>query len=160
MSSRVPSLGPRGEGWVAAQLVLFALIGAAGLTALAGPAGGPTVPAIVVGGVAIGAGGLLVLRAVAGLGSSLTPFPRPAAGTALVEDGAYRRIRHPIYAGILLAGLGWAILSGSIVTLALVGLLFLLFDVKSRREEAWLDAVFPGYVAYRTRTKRFIPGLY
>lgn len=150
---------------MAAQLVLFALIGASGLAALArtsagpSPAGAPDWLALAgVGAVAVGA--LIVARAAWDLGASLSPFPRPAAGARLVEGGAFRWIRHPIYSGILLAATGWAAVTGSIVTLVLVGLLALLFDAKSRREEAWLTATFAGYAAYRARTKRFVPGVY
>ena len=166
MISRLPSLGPRGEGWVVAQLVLFALIGATGLAALAGRPGGPwplAGPGPVAGLVGIGAiaaGGLVVLRAAWDLRASLSPFPRPVDGAELVAHGAFRRVRHPIYSGILLAAAGWALVAGSLVTLALAGLLAVLFDAKSRREEAWLSAAFPGYAAYRARTKRFVPGVY
>jgi protein-S-isoprenylcysteine O-methyltransferase Ste14 len=166
MTSRLPSLGPRGEGWVVAQLVLFALIGATGLAALAGrPAGpsqlsGPLPVLVVIGVFAIAAGALVVVRASWDLRASLSPFPRPMSSAELVDVGAFRRVRHPIYSGILLAGAGWGLVCGSLVTLALVGLLAVLFDAKSRREEAWLSAAFPGYEAYRARTKRFVPGLY
>jgi len=34
------------------------------------------------------------------------------------------------------------------------------FWLKSRREEAWLTERFPGYDAYRRRTRRFLPGLW
>jgi len=34
------------------------------------------------------------------------------------------------------------------------------FDLKSRREERWLEERYPGYAAYRARTRRLIPGLY
>jgi protein-S-isoprenylcysteine O-methyltransferase Ste14 len=151
---------------VVAQLLLFALIGATGLASLAGRPGDPSSPAGtslvagLVGAGAIVAGGLVVLRAAWDLRASLSPFPRPMAGAELIDHGAFRRVRHPIYSGILLAGAGWALASGSLVTLALVGLLALLFDAKSRREEAWLEADFPGYEAYRARTRRFIPGVY
>jgi protein-S-isoprenylcysteine O-methyltransferase Ste14 len=166
VTSRLPSLGPRGEGWVAAQLVLFALIGATGLAALAGRPGGPwslagPYPvAVLVGGGAVVVGGLVVVRAAWDLRASLSPFPRPVAGAELVDGGAFRRVRHPIYSGILLAGAGWALVAASLVTLALVVLLAVLFDAKSRREEAWLSAAFPGYETYRARTRRFVPGVY
>ena len=40
-------------------------------------------------------------------------------------------------------------------------LLALLFDLKARREEAWLMERFPKYAAYRARTpRRFVPWLY
>jgi protein-S-isoprenylcysteine O-methyltransferase Ste14 len=56
--------------------------------------------------------------------------------------------------------LGWGLITGSIVAIAATGLLFLLFDAKSRREEAWLSAIHRAYPAYRSRTKRFIPWIY
>ena len=157
--SRLPSLGPRGEGWVVAQVVLFILIAGSGTAALSDGQGRSLV-AFVAGVGAIVAGAGLVVRATRDLRAGLTPFPRPAPGAALVDSGAFRLIRHPIYAGFLLAGLGWSVVAGSIVTLALVGLLALLFDAKARREEAWLTDAVPGYPAYRARTRRFIPGVY
>jgi protein-S-isoprenylcysteine O-methyltransferase Ste14 len=36
-------------------------------------------------------------------------------------------------------------------------LLFAFFALKSRREEAWLEARFPEYASYRARTPRLIP---
>jgi len=156
-----PALGPRGEGWVVAQLVLFAAIAMAGLSdasAQGGALWGPATNALgyvgMVLGCALAAWGGWDLRA------SLSPFPRPTAGAALVQDGAYRLIRHPIYSGVVLAALGWGVVNGSAVSILLAGALFVLFDLKSRREELWLEEVLPGYPAYRARTKRFIPWLY
>jgi protein-S-isoprenylcysteine O-methyltransferase Ste14 len=40
-------------------------------------------------------------------------------------------------------------------------LLAVLFDLKARREEAWLIERFPEYADYRARTpRRFVPWLY
>lgn len=160
MSTHLPDLGSRGEGWVAVQIALFAAIGVTGLASLAdGPRDGPT-PAEVAGLVAIVAGVMVVAAASWTLRANLSPFPRPTAGATLVETGPFRWVRHPIYAGIVLAAVGWAAFCGSIVTLILAAVLLLLFDAKSRREEAWLEDRFPGYPGYRARTSRFIPGLY
>lgn len=41
-----------------------------------------------------------------------------------------------------------------------VALLAIVLDLKRRREEAWLAARYPGYGAYRARTKALIPFLY
>lgn len=162
MDSRLPALGPRGEGWVAAQLVLFVAIGWAGLAtwsgqAVASPWG---VPASGLGALAIVAGGTVAVRGAWDLRTSLSPFPRPIAGASLIESGAYRLIRHPIYSGLVLAAIGWGLVTGSIVVNTLAGLLFLLFAGKSRREEAWLIEAHPGYAAYQRRTKRLIPWIY
>ncbi len=147
---------------MAAQLVLFVAIGGAGLAAWLGQSAGTSwgVLAAGAGVLAIVAGGVLAVRGVRDLRTSLSPFPRPIAGAPLVESGAYRLIRHPIYSGLVLSAIGWGLVTGSIPALVLAGLLFLLFAGKSRREEAWLIEAHPGYAAYRRRTKRLIPWIY
>ncbi len=162
MATRIPALGPRGEGWVAAQLVLFLLIGAAGLPALVRvPWSTPLGLLALVAGLSLIVLGLaLALRASRDLRQGLTPFPRPVAGAPLVVSSTYRRIRHPIYSGVLLAALGWTFVTTSILVLGLTALLLVLFDLKSRREEAWLLEAYPEYRSYRERTPRFIPGIY
>jgi protein-S-isoprenylcysteine O-methyltransferase Ste14 len=162
MSSRIPALGPRGEGWVIAQLVLFAIIGGAGLRAVvdAGVPGPWGRLAMLVGLLAISGGGLLAARGSWDLRASFSPFPRPVVGAPLIETGAYGLVRHPIYSGLILGALGWALVTSSFVALVSAGLLLLLFAAKGRREEAWLAAIHPDYGAYQRRTKRLIPWIY
>ena len=155
----VPALGPRGEGWVAVQLVLFAAIGLTGLASVLGGGAGAPLTAIA-GGVFITVGLLVVAGGAAALGSNLTPFPRPRQAATLVETGAYRYVRHPIYSGLVLASVGWSMATAAPQALVPTALLALLFDVKSRREEAWLSEQLPGYEAYRERTAKFVPGVY
>jgi len=159
-SSRLPSLGPRGEGWVAIQVVLFAVIAAAGLLTGGAWGGVAALVSALVGAALIAAGGILAVRGVLDLGSGLTPMPRPKDGAQLVETGAYRLARHPIYGGLVVMAAGWGLLlaSPAVLVLAFVALGF--FDLKSRREERWLEERYPGYAAYRARTRRLIPGLY
>ena len=147
---------------MAAQLVLFVAIGGAGLAAWLGRAVGSPwgPPASGAGVLAVVVGGLVAVRGVLDLRTGLSPFPRPIPGAPLVESGAYRLIRHPIYSGLVLVAIGWGLVTGSIGALALAGLLFLLFAGKSRREEAWLIEAHPGYAAYQRRTKRLIPWIY
>jgi protein-S-isoprenylcysteine O-methyltransferase Ste14 len=157
--SRVPSLGSRGEGWVAIQVVLFAAVFAAGF---AGPVvGGLPRGVLGVGGVIlIGGGGYLALRGLQDLDAALTPLPHPRDGAELVETGSYRLVRHPIYGGIVLAAAGYALLTASLAALAGAAVLLGFFRLKSGREEAWLRERYPGYAAYAARTKRFLPYLY
>lgn len=157
---KVPALGPRGEGWVAAQLVLFAGIGLAGLASVASNTSGPAAPTLVPGAAIIAVGMLVAVRGALDLGSNLTPFPRPRAVATLIDGGTYRFVRHPIYTGLVLAGVGWSSATISPLALVLTALLALLFDAKSRREEAWLTERLPGYAAYRARTRKFVPGIY
>ena len=60
----------------------------------------------------------------------------------------------------VLAAAGWGLLTASPVALVGAAVLFAFFDLKSRREEAWLVATYPGYRRYRSRTRRLLPFLY
>jgi len=52
-----------------------------------------------------------------------------------------------LYSGVIFLEIG-----------AIVLLLF--FDIKARKEEAWLNHQFPEYDADRSNVKKLIPGLY
>lgn len=155
--SGLPSLGPRGEGWVAIQFVLLGAIAVAGWWS--GPDwDGAARTVSVVGGLAlIAGGGVLAARGLLDLRSALTPMPHPRDGAELVETGVYRLVRHPIYGGLIVAAFGWSLVRASAASLLLAGVLTGFFVLKSMREEAWLLRFYPGYAAYRTRTRRFIP---
>jgi len=158
--TRLPSLGPRGEGWVAIQLLLLLAVALAGLLAGGAWAGWPAVLTSLLGASLIAAGSLLLIRGLFDLGHSLTPMPRPLDDGALVQHGAYALVRHPLYGGLTLGSFGWALLTASPAALLLAALTAIFFDLKSRREEAWLIAHYPGYAAYRRRTRRLIPWVY
>jgi len=156
----LPSLGPRGEGWVVLQIVLLAVVIIAGLAsdgAWTGPLASLTSP---LGLALLLAGGLLAGRGILDLGRNLTPVPRPREDARLVDTGAYALVRHPLYGGLALGALGWSLLVASPLSLLLVAVLAIVLDLKSRREEAWLRERYPGYLAYMARTRRLIPWLY
>lgn len=150
-------MGNRGESWVAAQAVLL-------LAFLLAPVIGPAWPhpgIFRLAGAILTAGGLLLLAwSALNLGRSLTPFPRPLAQGRLVTGGAYRFVRHPIYFAVLLACFGFALATWSPLRLALCAALFLFFDRKARREEAWLLERYPEYASYRQRVRKLIPWIY
>jgi protein-S-isoprenylcysteine O-methyltransferase Ste14 len=89
------------------------------------------------------------------LGPSLTPGTEPLPGAALVTAGAYAHVRHPIYAGLVLALTGYT-LAWSNWTLALIGGMVALqyFDAKARAEERWLVARYPEYQRYTLHVRR------
>jgi protein-S-isoprenylcysteine O-methyltransferase Ste14 len=158
--SRIPALGPRGEGWLLLQLLLLlAIVAAATLFPL--PADSSVEQTARVAGLVVLVGGLAVFGlGIVTLGSSLSPLPAPLPGAGLVERGIYRFIRHPIYSGLILAALGGSVYAVSGLALGLTLVLAVVLDLKSRREEIWLRERFPGYEAYAARTRKFIPGIY
>ncbi len=76
----------------------------------------------------------------------------------LIRSGPYCLVRHPIYTGILFGLLGTAIALGEVR--GFVGLVFfvLAFEIKLRREEAWLTQRFgEAYHAYQQQVKALVP---
>ncbi len=154
--------GARGEWYVVVQSVLFALIAFGPRTWRGWPAWPfPTARTLelMAAGMLL-AGAALMLAAFARMGSQLTSLPYPAEHGRLLRSGAYRLVRHPIYSGLILAAVGWAILQRGWLTLLYAALLFALFDLKARREEAWLAAKYPEYADYRRRVRKLIPFVY
>jgi protein-S-isoprenylcysteine O-methyltransferase Ste14 len=79
---------------------------------------------------------------------------------ALVTDGPYRRIRHPLYLAGLITSLG-AMLHFQQPWAGLVVLgTFAIQLLRMHFEEQVLARAFPEYAAYVSQTWRLIPGLY
>lgn len=162
--TRIPALGPRGEGWVLLQGICFAMLAGAiysgphdlgediatrGTRQLLGYGIG------VIGALFIGSGISELRRAKA-----LTAVPRPRDDASFADRGAFRFVRHPIYGGLILAALGLAVITPWAGTFISVALLAVVLDLKRRREEAWLVERYPAYALYRARTKALLPFLY
>jgi protein-S-isoprenylcysteine O-methyltransferase Ste14 len=155
--------GTRGEWYVVIQGFLFALV-------ILGPRGLPGLPAwrapyagiaSTVGLVLMVAGGTLAVAGLFGLGrNNLTALPYPLPESTLVVSGPYRIVRNPIYSGLIFGAFGYALRTNGGLTLGYALLLFVFFDVKSRREELWLVERFPEYAAYQQRVKKLIPWVY
>ena len=75
-----------------------------------------------------------------------------------MRHGPYRRIRHPIYSGILLAILGTALAAGQVHGLIALALALVALWLKSRVEERWMQQEFGAqYAAYRASSWALIP---
>jgi protein-S-isoprenylcysteine O-methyltransferase Ste14 len=149
-------MGKRGEGWVVLQMVLFVVILLA-----------PRIPPIVfplwlqgLGLLLLAVGGVFGTWGILALGKNLTAFPKPLEGGVLVTSGPYAYVRHPIYSGLILGTLGWALFRANFLGVALALLLFLFFDLKSRREERWLGEAYAGYEEYQGKVRKLIPWVY
>ena len=103
------------------------------------------------------AGIIISLIALIQIRKSLSPFPTPLPNAQLITQGIFKHIRHPIYSGILLAGLGYALYKGSLYKAFITILLYFLFYFKSRYEEKLLRQKFPAYEEYQKSTGRFWP---
>jgi protein-S-isoprenylcysteine O-methyltransferase Ste14 len=146
----------RGEWYVVGQAVLMTAVLLAPL--LDGRRGT---------GLALGVGAATCLTGLAfgGIGSlrlgrNLSPFPKPRDDGALVREGIFSLVRHPIYSGMVLLTLGWSLVWSSLAALIGALVLFAFFDIKARREERWLETNFAEYADYRRKVKKLIPFVY
>lgn len=147
----------RDLSWVTVQLVLLAAL-------LFMPVFGllPFLVPLRLLGLLVGIAGLALSGAATWqlqAGRSLTPMPSPRTGAALLTSGLYRRIRHPVYSGLLVWAFGMAISAASVLHFVLFGLLWAFFHAKAAHEEQLLAQKFSGYSEYAARTPRFFPAL-
>jgi len=154
--------GTRGEWYVVAQVVLFVLVVFGPRTWLGWPTW--TFPNTQLGSIGSGVlllvGGFLVVAGIFGLGANLTAVPYPKEQATLVEKGPYQLVSHPMYSGGIFMAFGWAFWVHGWLTIGYAIILFVFFDVKSRREEQWLKEKFSHYVEYQKRVRKLIPFVY
>jgi len=121
-----------------------------------GPAVGRVGVAVMIGGLA------LRLWSQAVLGRYYTSTLRHAEGQPVLASGPYRLLRHPGYAGLLLAWVGAGLATANwAVALAITLLMFAAYRYRMAAEEAMLLDTFGGrYKEYMARTWRLVPYVY
>jgi protein-S-isoprenylcysteine O-methyltransferase Ste14 len=144
--------GERGEAYFAAQAALMLCVVLGGIPLVGDFLMLLLGPGLLLAGVGVAA------VSVKDLGSSLSPWPKPAESAELKTDGLYASVRHPMYAGALAACAGLSIVTGSATRLLLTAVLLYVLDVKSDYEEAQLVEAYPGYRAYQAKVaNKFFP---
>jgi protein-S-isoprenylcysteine O-methyltransferase Ste14 len=109
---------------------------------------------------------------ITALGMAISIWARVSLGTnwsgmvtlknnhELIRNGPYRRIRHPIYTGILVGVIGTALIYSQLRGLLCFLILYITFYFKARREEAFLLHEFgPNFTEHRHHTGMFWPKL-
>lgn len=136
-------------------VVLLIVLGAAGIGTVPVPVRWIGV-AMIVAGLAVRGWGMAVL------GRYYTRTLRVLGGQHVVQDGPYRFIRHPGYAGSLLVWTGYCLGVGNWITfLAVAALMALAYSWRIRSEERMLAEHFGEvYRQYQRRTSRLLPRLY
>ena len=141
---------------MALQMAFFAAMIAAGTLGRGWPSPARAWLYAAAGLVAVG-GLCLFVGAAAGLGRQLTPYPKPVESGSLRRGGVYRLARHPMYGGVVLLTLAWALVSSPTVLLPWAGAVLFL-DAKRRLEEAWLADHYDDYGDYRRSVRaRLVP---
>jgi protein-S-isoprenylcysteine O-methyltransferase Ste14 len=83
---------------------------------------------------------------------------KPDASSSLVLSGVYARSRNPMYLGLLLVLIGWAIfLSNALAFLLLPAFVFYMNRFQIEPEERALTSLFgQAFVAYKSRVRKWL----
>lgn len=107
------------------------------------------------------ASGALAVWARRHLGHNWAAEVRVGVGHELIQSGPYRRLRHPIYTGMLGMFVGTAIASSRYHALLGIALLIIAYLRKTRLEEEILSQTFGDtYREYRRTSWRLVPPVF
>jgi len=154
--------------WDRGLVLVIALLGPAALSVVAGIdhrlAWPPPVPqalqvlslACLIAGYALGTWAMLSNRFFSAVVRIQTD-----RGQHVVTSGPYRFLRHPSYAGGLLACLAMPLMLDAVWALAPAGIISLVLVVRTSLEDRVLVEELPGYRQYAAATKyRLVPGMW
>ena len=112
-------------------------------------------------GTAITAGGIaFAIWARWHLGENWSAMVTLKEGHELIRSGPYRRIRHPIYTGMLVGFAGTAMAQGEYRGLIALGIAVTNFYLKAKREERFLTREFgEKFQEHSKQTGMFLPKL-
>lgn len=93
------------------------------------------------------------------LGPLWSSTPAPTEQHRIVDTGPYGIVRHPVYAGLLLAAIATALERGRVEAIAAVFVLIAGVSLRARLEERFLrrDLGDETYSAYRRRVPMLVP---
>lgn len=107
------------------------------------------------------AGWALVGWAAVSLGvGNFTVMPEPSAQNTLIRSGIYRHLRHPMYAAVILCGLGVTLGAPSLARWIALPVVVLVLVVKVRYEERALTSRHAEYPKVMSRVARLVPGIW
>ncbi len=107
------------------------------------------------------AGNLIFIAAYAELGRQWSAELVIKDGHRLVVTGIYHWIRHPMYTGFLLFGIGIGLLSANLYGCAYLFVMLVLITIRLKTEEDMMVEVFgDSYKEYKSRTSALIPGIF
>jgi protein-S-isoprenylcysteine O-methyltransferase Ste14 len=102
-------------------------------------------------------GAIVIASAGYSLRPSLRISPIPKPDSPLIESGIYKRVRHPMYLGVILIGFGLSGFSDSLSAWILEIALITVLSIKARFEDALLLEIHPESLHYQMHVSRIMP---
>ncbi len=155
------SASAKSNKWLARMLVLLQFVLAAAMVLSTAWTDQPSFLRLLLAGILLIGGSVIAVWAWLVMGwRRLRIMPHPASDAHLLQHGPYRWIRHPMYAGLLIAAAGCVGWDAGLYRAMLWLGLGLVLAAKTQIEEKLLCEKFADYALYRANTWRFFPGLW
>ncbi|WP_165805989.1 methyltransferase family protein [Marixanthomonas spongiae] len=106
----------------------------------------------------VGLGFVVIFLGILNLNDDLSGI-HSKKGSRMTFNGIYQYVRHPIYSGILLSMLAYALFTASVLKVVLTVIMAVVFYYKSDSEESWMVEKYEQYRVYKKKTGRFFPKL-
>lgn len=103
---------------------------------------------------------LLLKKSLSYLAENYSPLFDSHRPFRIVQEGPYRKIRHPVYLSNMLIILGYVIAGASVWSLALGCWGWFYMGWSIQQEERYLKSSFPEYEAYAKTSYRLVPFLF
>ncbi len=94
------------------------------------------------------------------LNNVLSPYISPSPKGRLITTGIYRKIRHPIYLGIMILLFGFTLIFSSLSKFIIFIIAVIFFVKKAFEEERLLLHRYPKYQNYKQKTGMFLPKIF
>ena len=113
----------------------------------------------IINGMSVVAGLAIIAMAYLRLKPALQVSPLPKSGAPYITTGIYRFVRHPMYLGVLMIGLGLAGATHVVAGWIIYGVLLIDLNVKARFEDHLLAQIHPEALSHQRHTSRILPCL-
>jgi protein-S-isoprenylcysteine O-methyltransferase Ste14 len=100
---------------------------------------------------------IILLIAARDLRPALTIMPEPKIGAPFITKGIYKIIRHPMYLGVILIGVGLTLMKLSLVGLVFTAILIIDLKIKYRYEDRLLIGKWPEARQYQANVGALFP---
>jgi len=101
---------------------------------------------------------LIILSiAAVNLRPSLTIMPEPKVGAPFITKGIYKIVRHPMYLGVILIGVGLSLIKYSLIGILFTVILIVDLKIKHRYEDRLLLEKWPAAREYQGKVGALFP---
>lgn len=103
---------------------------------------------------------LILLIAARDLRPALTIMPEPKIGAPFITKGIYKIIRHPMYLGVILIGVGITLMKVSLIGLFFTAILVIDLKIKHKYEDRLLLEKWPQAKEYQEAVGALFPKIW